>query len=177
MKVAPIFPFQSMVLIAILYSTVWICHGLFSHCSDYRHWVCLKGFCSCKRCCLQTLLYMPPAVRVQEFLFGVHLGAELLGKHVNVHISKIMPKVSSKVVATSYPMTSNVSETLSILSLSNPILPISFTFLLLEWVWNGISLCVLAIFVSPSVKYLFGSYVQISVGFVMLFKTDFTNIL
>ena len=74
-----------------------------------------------------------------------------------------MPEAFSKVVAAGYTTASNVAETLWIRSLSDTVLPIPFTFLLIKRVLNSISLCSLAIFASPSVKCQFGSYVQISI--------------
>lgn len=55
---------------------------------------------------------MSPAAHVQELLFGAHLGTELLGKYMNVHIQKITPEVFSRVVAASYTVTSKVAEIL-----------------------------------------------------------------
>lgn len=111
---------------------------------------------------------MSPAVHVQELLFGAHLGTKLLGKYTNVHIQQGMPEAFSKVVAAGYTTTSNVAEVLWIRSLSDTVLPIPFTFLLIKRVLNSISLCSLAIFASSSVKCQFG-YVQISIWFFMLF--------
>jgi len=113
---------------------------------------------------------MSPAAHMQELLFGAHLETELLGKYVNVHLQKIMPEVFSRVVAASYTATSKVAEILWIHSLSHTILLIPFMFVLIQWVLNSISLCLLAIFAFPSVKCQFGSYIQISIVFFMLFK-------